>query len=215
MRDAWQQNLVERLVADATPVRRLWRPEVRLLIWLLLVIPAVALPTSTVLRDDVARQLRRPAFLLEEAAMLAAAGLLALAALRTAIPGRRSGRAFSLAAATALVLGALLVFSKPIFSWTPDAFLEVGLPCLWRSFAWTLVPWVLLLIAVRRAAPLESRWIGALVGAAAWLHTFGAVRLCCQTEELLHLGVFHVLPLVTGTLLSAALGPVLFRGRRV
>jgi hypothetical protein len=216
MRDpGWQQDLVERLVADVTPVRRLWRPEVRLLIWLALVIPAVAFPTSSVLREDVARQLRTPAFLLEEAAMLAAAGLLALAALRTAIPGRRPGKAFSLAAATALVLGGLLVFSKPVFSWTPEAFLAVGMPCLWRSFAWTLVPWALLLIAVRRAAPLESRWTGMLVGASAWLLTFGAVRLCCQTEELLHLGVFHVLPLVAGTLLSAALGPLLLRERRV
>jgi len=37
--------------------------------------------------------------------------------------------------------------------------------------------------------------------------------LCCQTEELLHLGVFHVLPLVAGTLLSAALAPVLLERR--
>ena len=76
-------------------------------------------------------------------------------------------------------------------------------------FAWTLVPWALLVIAVRRAAPHGSRFTGALVGAAAWGLTFAALRLCCQTEELLHLSVFHVLPLVTGTLLSAVLGPVL------
>jgi len=170
---------------------------------------------SRVLRDDVVQQLRTPRFLLEEATMLVAAALLALAALRAAVPGRRVGAAISLAAATALGLGGLLVFSKPVFaSWTPDVFLALGLPCLWRSFAWTMVPWALLVIAVRRAAPLRSRWTGALVGAAAWGLTFGALRLCCQTEELTHLGVFHVLPFVTGTVLSAALGPVLFRERR-
>ena len=102
--------------------------------------------------------------------MLVAAALLALAALRAAVPGRRVGAAISLAAATALALGSLLVLSKPVFtSWTPDVFLAVGLPCLWRSFAWTMVPWALLVIAVRRAAPLRSRWTGALVGAAAWV----------------------------------------------
>jgi hypothetical protein len=210
----WQEDLIERLVADATPVRRLWRPEARLLAWLALGIPLVVFPMSRVLRDDIAQQLRAPAFLLEEATMLVASALLALAALRASVPGRRVGSAISLAAGTALALGALLVFRKPVFtSWTPDIFLALGLPCLWRSFAWTLVPWGLLVIAVRRAAPLRSRWTGALVGAAAWGLTFGALRLCCQTEELTHLGVFHVLPFLTGTVLSAALGPVLFRER--
>jgi hypothetical protein len=211
MRDPrWQQDLVDRLVADATPVRRLWRPEVQLLVWLAAVLPAVAFPASHVPRDDVAQQLRTPAFLLEEAAMLVAAALLALAALRSAVPGQRPRRAISLVAAMALVLGGLLVLRKPVFaSWTPDGFLATGLPCLWRSLAWTLVPWALLLVAVRRAAPLRSRWTGALVGAAAWGLTFGALRLCCQTEELLHLSVFHVLPFVTGTLLLAVLGPAL------
>jgi len=211
MRDlGTQRDFVDRLVADATPVRRLWRPEVRLLVWLAAVLPAVAFPTSHVLRDDVAQQLRTPAFLLEEAAMLVAAALLALAALRAAVPGHRSGRTLSLVTALALALGGLLVFGKPVFGgWTPDVFLTIGLRCLGRSFAWTLVPWALLLVAVRRAAPLERRFTGALVGAAAWGLTFGALRLCCQTEELLHLSVFHVLPFVTGTLLSAMLGPVL------
>jgi hypothetical protein len=206
----WQQDLVDQLVADATPVRRLWGPEVRLLVWLVVALPIVAFPTTHVLRDDLSRQLRTPAFLLEEAAMLVVAALLALAALRSAVPGRRPGRAISLVAAMALALGGLLVLRKPVFaSWTPDGFLATGLPCLWRSLAWTLVPWALLLVAVRRAAPLRSRWTGALVGAAAWGLTFGALRLCCQTEELLHLSVFHVLPFMTGTLLSAVLAPVL------
>jgi hypothetical protein len=211
----WQQDLVDQLVADATPMRRLWRPEVRLLAWLAVVLPVVAFPTSDVLRDDLSQQLRTPVFLLEEAAMLVAAALLALAALRSAVPGQRPGRAISLVAATALALGGLLVFSKPVVGgWTPDVFPTSGLRCLWRSFAWTLVPWALLLIGVRRAAPLARRWTGALVGAAAGGLTFGALRLCCQTQERLHLAVFHVLPLAAGTLLSAALGPVLLQERR-
>jgi hypothetical protein len=215
MRDpGWEKELVDRLVDDATPVRRLWRPEVRLLVWLAVVLPAVALPAMGVLRDDVAQQLRTPAFLLEEAAMLVAAALLALSALRAAVPGRRAGTAVSLAAAVALALGGVLVLDKPVFaSWTPDVFLAIGWPCIWRAFAWTMVPWVLLLLAARRAAPFGSRWTGALVGAAAWGVTFGAIRLCCQTEELLHLGAFHVLPLVAGTLLSAALAPLLLERR--
>jgi hypothetical protein len=211
----WQQELVDRLVSDGTPVRRLWRPETRLLLWLGIVIPAVALPAARGLRDDVVQRLHAPAFLLEEAAILLGAALLALAALRTAVPGRQAGRSLALVTAAALALGGLLQLGKPIFmGWTPDLFLAIGLPCLWRSLAWTLVPWAVLLIAVRRAAPLRSRWTGALVGAAAWGITLGALRLCCQTEELLHLGVFHVLPFVAGTLLSAAVGPIILGQRR-
>ena len=215
MRDpGWEKELVDRLVDDATPVRRLWRPETRLLIWLAIVLPAVALPATRVLRDDVAQRLRTPAFLLEEGAMLVAAVLLALAALRAAVPGRRAGTAVSFATGATLALVGLLVFSKPVFaSWTSDVFMAIGWPCIWRAFAWTIVPWGLLIVAVRRAAPFGSRWTGALVGAAAWGLTFVPIRLCCQTEELLHLGVFHVLPLVAGTLLSAALAPLLLERR--
>jgi len=215
MRDpGWEKELVDRLVGDVTPVRRLWRPETRLLVWLAIVLPLVALPAGRVLRDDVAQRLRAPEFFLEEAAMLVAAALLALAALRVAVPGRRVGTPVSLAAGTTLALVGILVFSKPLFmSWTPDVFLTIGWPCIWRALAWTMLPWALLILAVRRAAPFGSRWTGALVGAAAWGLTFVAIRLCCQTEELLHLGVFHVLPLVAGTLLSAALAPVLLERR--
>jgi hypothetical protein len=215
MRDPrWEKELVDRLVDDVTPVRRLWRPETRLLVWLAIVLPVVALPAMRVLRDDVAQRLQAPAFLLEEGAMLVAAALLALSALRAAVPGRSVGTAVSVATGVTLALVGVLVFSKPIFaSWTSDVFLQIGWPCIWRAFAWTMVPWVVLIVAVRRAAPFGSPWTGALVGAAAWGLTFVAIRLCCQTEELLHLGVFHVLPLVAGTLLSAALAPILLERR--
>src|SRR5262249_40962985 len=117
----WQEELVDRLVTDATPVRRLWRPELRLLARLGIVIPAVALPASRGLRADVLQQLRTPAFLVEEAALLLGAALLALGALRSAVPGRRAGRALTLATGAALALGGLLQLGKPIFaSWTPQ-----------------------------------------------------------------------------------------------
>jgi len=35
------------------------------------------------------------------------------------------------------------------------------------------------------------------------------MRSCCRTEELMHLGVFHVLPVLVGTALSAGLGALL------
>jgi hypothetical protein len=114
----------------------------------------------------------------------------------------------------ALAIVAVLVASQPIHpGWTTDTFLEIGRPCLWRSLAWSVLPWALLFFAVRRGAPLARRREGALVGAAACGVTLVALRLCCQTEELLHLSVFHVLPFILVALLSAAVAPVLLKPR--
>jgi hypothetical protein len=117
-------------------------------------------------------------------------------------------------AAIALAIVAALLATKPIHSgWTMETFLEIGRPCLWRSLAWSALPWALLFAAVRRGAPIEPLRAGALIGAAACGVTLVALRLCCQTEELLHLGVFHVLPFLALALMSAALGAVLLKPR--
>src|SRR5262245_53580587 len=150
---SWRHALVDRLVADARPVGRLWRPEVRLVVWYGIVLVALGLTASRVLRPDLAMRLRAPGFLLEELSMAIGAGLLGLAAMRAAVPGRSIGRLGAAGAGLALGLGALLLLREPAHRWTPDAFLEVGLPCLRRAFVWSVVPWLALLFTLRRGAP--------------------------------------------------------------
>ena len=63
--------------------------------------------------------------------------------------------------------------------------------------------------AVAALDPGELTATAALAGAAAFGLTFVVMRFCCRTDELMHLGVFHVLPVLIGTALSAGLGVLL------
>ncbi len=82
-------DLIDSLVADAAPVRRLRRPLVRLAGWLLLaslILALVALVHG--LRPDLALKLRQPAFVASVAAAVATGILAACAALTAGVPGR-------------------------------------------------------------------------------------------------------------------------------
>ncbi len=207
---SWERSLVDRLVADARPVRRLWRPEVRLLAWLVLAGLLLVTLSTHVLRADLSLRLRTPGFLIEEWLLVIGAALLGLEALRAAVPDRPGGRVTAAAGWGALGLAVLLMLREPVHgAWTVETFLELGRPCVWRALVWGALPWVLLLLAVRRGAPLARRRAGLLAGAATWGLTCAALRVCCQTDEVLHLGAFHALPLLVGTLATAALAPLL------
>lgn len=211
----WERRLVDRLVADAHPVRRLWSPEVRLVVWLAIAVAVLIAPATRVLRDDLVLRLRNPAFVLEQGLMLVGAVFLGLEALRAAVPGQGAGRASTIVGWGALGLALIWMLREPVHGgWSVDTFLDVGRPCIWRAVAWGAVPWIVLLIALRRGAPLARRRAGVLAGAATWALVCPALRVCCQTDELLHLSVFHALPLVAGAALSAALAPILLAESR-
>jgi hypothetical protein len=209
---SWQDELIDRLVTDARPVRRLWPPGARLAVWLAVVALVAVVLGRPYLRSDVARRLESPTFLLEVAAMLLAGSLLGLEALRAAVPGRRPDRLAIGVAIAAVALVSILQLRQPIhWGWTADVFLQLGELCLWRTAVLVVVPWVWLLVALRRGAPLATARAAALAGAAAFGLTFVVMRFCCRTDELLHLTVFHLLPVLVGTGLSAGLGLLLLR----
>ena len=211
----WERELVDRLVADIRPVRRLWAPEVRLVVWLMLAALVLVAPATRVLRDDVSLQVRNPSFLLEQALLVLGGVLLGLEALRAAVPGRPAGSMAPIVGWSALGLAVAWMLREPVHgAWTVDTFLEVGRPCIRRALAWGAVPWIVLLVALRRGVPLARRRAGALAGAATWALVCTALRMCCQTDELLHLSMFHAIPLVAGALVSGALGPVLLAESR-
>jgi hypothetical protein len=207
---SWQDELIDRLVADTQPVRRLWRPEVRLLLWLAVFALVAVFVGGRFVRSDLESQLRSPLFLLEAAAMLVAGSLLGLEALRAAVPGQQHGRVVVWTIVATLAIVVLLLLRQPIhWGWTPDVFLKFGMWDLVGTALLVAVPWAWLLVALRRGAPLAGGRAAALAGAAAFCLTFVVMRCCCRTDELMHLGVFHVLPVLVGTALSAGLGVLL------
>jgi hypothetical protein len=210
----WERSLVDRLVADARPVRRLWQPEVRWAAWLAVSALIIGLPALGVLRVDLPLRAKAPAFLLEQGLMLLGAILLAHEAMHAAVPGRHVGRGLEIAGWVALGLGVALMLAEPVHTgWTSETFLELGRHCVWRALIWGAIPWAVFLLALRRGAPFARRHAGALAGAATFGLSCAAIRVCCQTDEVLHLGAFHILPLVGGILVSAAVAPLLIRDR--
>ncbi len=85
----YTSDLIDSLVADAAPVRRLRRPVARLAGWLLLatvLLTLVALVHG--LRPDLALKLRQPAFVASVAAAIVTGILSAAAAFIASVPGR-------------------------------------------------------------------------------------------------------------------------------
>jgi hypothetical protein len=80
--------LIDALVADLRPVRRLHAPWLRLLEWLAISIPAVAAVVALAgVRPDLGARLTQPAFCIEQAAAVGTALVAGWAALVGCVPG--------------------------------------------------------------------------------------------------------------------------------
>ena len=201
------RGLVERLAADVRPVSRLRSPTARMLTWM--AFPAALLTGAAVahLRADLADRLRAPAFALELALLAAGAGVSTWLAFRAAAPDRRSaGGGFWLA--VGLVVAAVVaLLAEP--GGSPPAsggFAAVGAGCLEKTVAMAALPWVLLVVALRRGAPVAPAIGGALAGAAAFLLANVVMRVVCPIDAHLHVLAWHLLPAGVASVLSGALG---------
>ncbi len=204
--------LVARLMADARPVRRLWTLRWRLGLWVAAAVAVLGIAAGAGLRDDLATQLLRARYLLEFGLLVGAAVGAATAALQTAVPGRDPRQALSVAAALAL-LGTAALASEPA---SGAGTLGAGVRCAACIAVFGLLPWILLFVAVGRAAPLDGRAAGAYVGAAAFTIGAASVRLACPIDDHAHLLAWHVVPVLGWTALSALAGATwLVRWRRL
>lgn len=212
--EALHRALVDRLVADLRPVRRLWPVKLRLTLWLALeaaVLLAVAIGAG---RRDLARQLRDPQYMLEVGAFIAVAVLAGALALRAAVPGRQASRGELLLSLLVLAVAVALVFGQPAqHDLSLAAFIRTGAACALHTGLLALLPWFVLLWAVRRGTPLKAESAGGLIGAAALLFSFAVMRVGCPIDARLHVLVWHLLPVVGGIGLSVVAGAFWLRRR--
>lgn len=204
-------DVIARLVAEAHPVRRLWSPTRRLTLWLGLVGTLAAGVVAFTPRDDLAARLREPPFLLEMVTLALAGLLLAWHALRHAVPGMGSPRLAGI-----LGLGgaaAALLLREPVqLALSMAAFVQTGVPCAGTALGLAAGPWAALVIALRRGAPLSAARAGALAGGAAAVLAFLLLRLRCPVEELVHMLVWHVGPVVLAGGFCTVVGAWWLRG---
>ena len=206
--------LVERLVSQLRPVRRLWPVNVRLAIWIALEAAVLLFVVHHTHRTDLAQQIHNLWFLLGVGGFAVAGTLGGALALRSAIPGREPRTTeFVLLIALTAASGLVLLHEPIDFGMPIGTFIRQGLPCVFGTLMLAILPLLALFWAVRRGAPLAGGIGGALAGAGAFLFSFAFMRVNCPIDEGLHLFMWHFLPALIGVALSAGAGYLLFRKR--
>jgi hypothetical protein len=207
-----QQEVIDGLVADAQPVRRVWSPGVRLGVWVVLGATVAVGAAYAGLRPDLGRRLGDVMFLLEVGSLLAAAVLLAGISFAAAVPGREpSRRRFVLAMLLAVGLW-MVPLRYPTEAGQPlGEFFRLAFACERRTVVLAVLPLGALLVALRRGAPLAGAVAGCLAGAAAFLLASANMRLICPADSRFHLMVGHVLPVILGIGVATVIGAIWLR----
>jgi hypothetical protein len=197
--------LVDRLVQETHPVRRLWSVRVRLTVFVLLAGAVIATGAARWSRPDFEAKLTQLPFTLGIVTLLIATIFTAMLALRGAVPGRSPSRTEGIVTVVVVVLAALFSCTQPLDTDTAlRTFLRSGWACAARTFGFGILPWTCLMVAIRRGAPTRVTTAGAYAGASALLLSTTLLRTACPDDGPLHWVVWHFTPIAIGTMLSAA-----------
>ncbi len=210
------ENLVERLTAELTPVRRLARPEIRLARWLLLSMPASLLVAwSFGFRPDLLACLGDRAFQLEEAAAVLTAIVGAYAALCAGLPDQPGWKVWLPLAPMAVWLGVLGQQCLAVVLLLGPAGLQITADplCFPAIVMGGLIPAVAIVAMLRRAgmfrvshACLCGAMSAAALGAA-------ALRLFHTQDAAIMVIVWQLGSVVLFSLIAGALGRLLVHDR--
>jgi hypothetical protein len=209
-------DIIDSLVAELAPVRRLRSADTRASVWAGLAILCVGLGCCGLgTRADLPHKLFDVAYLAESAALVAMAGFSARNVFHDSIPGAAPSPSLRAAPTIAGLLWVMLVG----FRWwagTGDSepSWAAGLPCVARIAGLALVPAIAISAMLRRAAPATYRRTGllALVAAAA-LGVVGT-QLMCAKDDPAHVLLWHAGPLALAALVGFATArPLLLRAK--
>jgi hypothetical protein len=199
-----EHELIDRLVRDATPVRPLALPSVRLRRWA--IVTAICLATSVAVvgvRHELDASMRTLSFVVQAGLLLGTALVSAAAALVCGVPGAHAPRVLrflpvlATAAWSAWLVAAILGQPGTSRVWWPSPSPQCAVDITLIG----LVPGLLLWSYVRRAAPLRPGWTGLLATLTAASVGALGTHLICPVGEAAHLLVWHVVPVA---LLAAA-----------
>jgi hypothetical protein len=162
-------ELIERLSAGATPVRRLRPPMQRASLWLLFAaLVLVVLAISHGVRSDLTARLGQPVFAAAIVGSLLTGILAAIAVFHLSVPGR--SRLWLLLPVPALVLWVATIGYGCLTDWVSIApgGLRLGstLDCFLTLVLASLPPSVLLLAMLHHTAPVQPRMLPAMGGLA-------------------------------------------------
>ena len=203
-------ELIVELARSAGPVRRLPNPSIRFARWTAASVPLLVFAVIVIgPRADVLTAVSQPTFLAIAAATIATSLLAAASALVLAIPGAEQSpvqRMAPLIAGSAWALGLAYLLTtdgasaRRLLEW------PFHLLCLIEIVGLGLIPGFALLAMLRRAAPLQRAWSGALAALAAVAIGAAATHFLCPLDDPAHQLVGHLLPVAGLSMLGALAG---------
>lgn len=208
-----EEVLVRSLVEDLAPVRRLPSFSERARRFFgVAVLSVFAAALVFGLRADLLGRLQDPEFWLSAALPFGVFWLSARAVFRLSVPGVEGAARSVLGALAAGLVWVALVALR--FFLSGDSAGEVGVHCVLKVFGIAALPTALLVVMLRKAAPLGGRWTGALALAATAALANVATQAVCVKEAPGHVFLWHVLPVLGLAALGAVVGPSLLSRAR-
>ncbi len=203
-------ELIVELARSAGPVRRLPSPSIRLARWTATTAPLMALAVIVIgPRTDVMTAMSQPAFLGIAAVTIGTALLSAATAFVLGIPGAEHSvwqRAVPLLAGAVWGLGLAYLLVSEGAAFERVMSFPVHVTCLVEIAGLSIVPGWTIFVMLRRAAPLEPAWSGALAALAAVAGAAAATQLLCPVDDPAHQFVGHLLPVVVLSMLGTIAG---------
>ena len=203
-------ELIVELARSAGPVRPLPSPSIRLAQWTAATAPLMALAVIVIgPRADIVTAMAKPTFLGMALVTIGTALLSAGSALVLSIPGAERSvwqRILPLLAVGVWTL-ALAYFLNTDGSAVPRL-LEwpLHVSCLIEIAGFSVIPGWALFTMLRRAAPLQRAWSGALAMLATAAIAAAATQFICSVDDPAHQLVGHVLPVAVLSILGAIVG---------
>jgi hypothetical protein len=209
-------ELIDRLVADAEPVRPLLSPARRAVLWSVVAGICVALGVLYFgLRRDAAEAWYSTGVVLRLVLLAATTWLAVVTAFRLSVPGddlRAWSRWWPLALLGILVAVVSAEVVMGVVAGDPGSPL-MAWRCVRKAAFVGAVPAILAIVLIHRASALEPRWtalLGVLAAGAAGALTS---ELACPIHAPIHILLWHVLPVAAFAAVGALLG-LLFWARR-
>jgi hypothetical protein len=205
-------QLIDRLVSEVAPVRRLLNPTERAALWTAMALVAVALGVAWFgVRHDAATAWMEPGVISRVVLLASTMWLSIVAAFRLSVPGGET-RAFARWWPLAL-LGVLAAVSaaEVVAAWAVG---DAGAPlrswtCVRKVAFVGAVPAIVSVALISRGFAIEPRWtamLGVLAAAAAGALTS---ELACPIHAPMHIFLWHITPVIASTAIGALVGTLI------
>lgn len=209
-------ELIQQLTKDALPVKRLWSPDVRTLVWVAISLPWVAAVVYVMgLRPDLSERLSDTRWMVEQSAAFLVGIMAAIAAFCAGIPGRPKWEHFLPFPPLAVWLGTLVEGSVQDWLAHGDAglLLRPDWQCLPGIIMVGFGPAIAMVVMLSRASPIAPMMTTALGALAAGGLAAVGLRLFHPVDASIMVLVWQVGSVFALTLLAGLSGPRLLRWR--